>query len=186
MAWASAKPEAAAPSSMPASPSEALSPADRTSTTLSSAAKATDVLRLKACSGAMAWAGSCSRVLRARMTRAYSAATAPPSSSGVAMGLSNPGCTMAITTAICTMVDTEDSTAPDTAAPMIAGLLLAFWPMAWMVAALDTKPDANPAMGNPYLGPSQRIATWPAALMAMTTTTSLDRAWGLMAPKGPM
>ncbi len=64
----------------------------------------------------------------------------------------------ASTSAICTIVAIVESTAAATAAGRIARLAAAREPIAPMVAVLETKPEASPAIGSPALAPSRRTA----------------------------
>jgi hypothetical protein len=45
--------------------------------------------------------------------------------------------------------------------------------MALIVAVLEMKPDAKPAIGSPKRAPSRRTATYPAALIAITRMTTI-------------
>src|SRR5271165_4890545 len=56
-------------------------------------------------------------------------------------------------------VATVEKAAPATAALMLAGSLAARPAIAPIVAVLETKPDARPAMGSPKRAPSARVAT---------------------------
>src|ERR1035437_8261324 len=62
------------------------------------------------------------------------------------------------TIAICAIVAIVDSTAPATADVMTSAVALPRAPIAAIVAVLEMKPDASPAMGSPNLVPSKRTA----------------------------
>ena len=62
------------------------------------------------------------------------------------------------TRAIWTIVATVDKTAPATAAARISGVFAALAPMAPIVAVLEMKPEARPAIGSPNRAPSMRTA----------------------------
>ncbi len=82
-------------------------------------------------------------------------------------------------------VATVESAAPATAALMTSGLFRTRAPIAPMVAALEMKPDARPAIGSPNRAPSSRTRTYPAALMAITRMTTIQIECGLSASNGP-
>jgi len=59
--------------------------------------------------------------------------------------------------------------------------------MAWIVAALETKPEGKASQWQTVLGAEPAHAHGaPAALMPMTARISVVNARGLSAPKGPM
>ena len=69
-----------------------------------------------------------------------------------------PGSSMDTSKPNWTMVDTVDSTAPIAAAAIICGCCLAAWPMAKMVAVLETKPPAKPVSAMPARKPKVLFA----------------------------
>ena len=60
------------------------------------------------------------------------------------------------TSAIWTIVAIVDNTAPATAAARTSGVFATRAPIAPIVAVLEMKPDARPAMGSPNRAPSGR------------------------------
>ena len=83
---------------------------------------------------------------------------------------------------ISTMVATVESAAPATAAVMMPGVFRTRVPMAPIVAVLEMKPDAKPAIGRPKRAPSSRMRMYPAALIAITRMTTIQIERGLSAP----
>ena len=79
------------------------------------------------------------------------------------------------------MVATVESAAPATAAVMMPGFFRTRVPMAPMVAVLEMKPDASPAIGRPKRAPSRRMRMYPAALIAITSMTTIQIERGLSA-----
>ena len=78
-----------------------------------------------------------------------------------------------------------EKAAPATAAVMLAGSLAARPAIAPIVAVLETKPDARPAMGSPKRAPSARVATCPHAPSAITRMTRNQMLCGFNACRGP-
>src|SRR5664279_6621471 len=93
---------------------------------------------------------------------------------------------VAKTRAIWTIVAIVDNTAPATAAARASFALATRAPMAAIVAVLEMKPEARPAIGSPNRAPSRRTATYPAALIAMISMTITQIECGFKAPYGPM
>src|SRR4029077_7724727 len=88
------------------------------------------------------------------------------------------------TSAIWMIVAIVDNTAAAAAAVRISAVFAARAPIAAIVAVLEMKPDARPAIGRPTRGPRVRIATWPAAPMAMTRITRIQIERGFNASDG--
>ena len=170
-ACTSARPETASVASNAAGPSQASIAAEPTSTAATTATNSKTWRGSKARpSSTPSWPSATREVQAA--TPANASTTAPADSSGQARGTSRPGASAATTIPICTMVLTFEAMAPLALAVASAGRRRARAPIPPIVAVLDTKPPASPASNSPARGPNARSATWPAALIAITSTAS--------------